>query len=476
MAFIQSNQNEEEEDKNLQPGQSGDSSGILSAGSADAPQAGSNKKQSFATLQSYLKPNKVQGEQLATQVASNTAKIGETAKTGVESAANTVGSQVQQNTIKADQGLVDTALSNPREFIKNPENISAYTKQRDAAYTGPANFETTAEGQAATADVTKANEKAKLLDSESGRKTLLADTQQNKATGITGLNQALLSTNPNATATLQGAKGAFSGLQSLLSGKAGDINSQIAAAQSEAETAKQYARQKGAQTTEAFKSGIDQKLSAIQGQQPMINSIIEKVKAKQPLTPEQATYFRINADYILPAINAMFQDYGINVDAAPLVNMLASPAAVSREQVAAPEDFETADALSKLVDPSFSYLNPTLKDQAGTVPSKFLDYNEEASRGIQNQLADKDLNTINNIYGEMYFLHGGNPDNRQLTDPAEVQKVVDKLNSLGRQEEARLFYNAVNRTFGTARDITSPVIGDGGSDGSIPIIGNRMGL
>lgn len=229
MAYIQSQSNEDEEENPATPGQSTGNAPLLS--SAGSGQTGANKPQSFATLQSYLKANRPQGQQLASRLAQDVASTGQQAQQGIEQASQKATSDVQAQTLNYQPGFVSEALSSPTEFVKSPEKLAEFTKYRTANYSGPISSTEIPEYQKASADAERAMEKSRLTETEGGRKQLASQAQKSKAEGITALNQALLSTNPQAAATLAGSRSAFGNLKDLLSSKTAQTDEQIRAAQ-----------------------------------------------------------------------------------------------------------------------------------------------------------------------------------------------------------------------------------------------------
>ena len=399
MAFIP-NQNEEDEDQSQQPAQSGDSSGgLITAGSTGSVAKGTpNKPQSFATLQNYLKPNQVQGEALATKIATDTAKVGDDAKTSVQSAADTIGSKIPQNTYKPE--VINEALSNPTGFVQDPAKLQEFKAQKNSLYQGPGSFEENAEAQDAAAKVQKAEQKAQLLDTESGRKTLLNDVQQNKASGITALNQALLSTNPNAAATLQGAKTSFAGLQDLLTNKGTEINANIATSKQAADAARTDANSRIEAKIAEFGQGLQTRTTDARAQlEALAQSATAKLADGQPLTQDELKALNTTEE-IMTEIRRQ-QDilkkyYGTNFDLPAYATKQAAANVVQPENLATAEDYDTEKALEMLSESELSTLSEANRNQAGTAPSSLLNFRgNEAAADVTNRLKTQDENFSN---------------------------------------------------------------------------------
>ncbi len=384
MAFIQSTQSDEEKDKQNQPGQlSGDSSGGVlappSTGSV-SPTNSPSKPQSFATLQSYLKVNKPQGEALAGQVADKYGQVGTDAKTGIENAASTVSNNVKGQDVGYDPNVLKSAFDKPADFVKDQGNVDTFNKFKNASYNGPATAEGTDEFAKANADAASAEDYSKLGDTESGRKQLVSNVQQSQAPGITALNQALVSTNPNASAKLTAAKGNFAGLQDLLTNKAADVNATIAATKADADRAKAETAAAGTQAVDQYGQSIQQKVAAAKQE-----AIDRAAEAKQAFTPgaQQATdralsdlgltrdqYNKLLADNAsLPSFAAADKPYE-QVDLSQYLKQ-SDPnqfnAILDPNTVASKDDFENEKALAQLTGQDLNgVLNPAQENLAGT--------------------------------------------------------------------------------------------------------------
>ncbi len=400
MAFIQNNQNEEDEDQTQQPAQSGDSSGgIITAGSTGSVAKGTpNKPQSFATLQNYLKPNQVQGEALASKIATDTAKVGDDARTSVQSAADTIGSKVPQNTYNPE--LINEALSNPAGFVQDPAKLQDFKNQKNSVYQGPGSFEENAEAQDAAAKVQGAEQKSQMLDTESGRKTLLNDVQQNKSTGITALNQALLSTNPNAAATLQGAKTSFAGLRDLLTSKGSEINTNIAASKQAADAARTDANSRIEAKIAEFGQGLQTRTTDARAQlEALAQSATAKLADGQPLTQDELKALNTTEE-IMTEIRRqqeiLKKYYGTNFDLPAYATKQAAANVVQPENLATAEDYDTEKALEMLSESELSSLSEANRSKAGTAPSTLLDFRgNEAATDVTNRLRTQDENFSN---------------------------------------------------------------------------------
>lgn len=375
MAFIQSNQNEEDKDKQLQPGQSGGSDGVLTpnGGGTSSPKNTPSKPQSFATLQSYLKVNKPQGEQLASQVAGNLSQTGTDARAGIEKTANDLNSGVSAQKVAYDPNVVKEAVAAPSDFVKDQNKVNQFNSFKNASYTGPKSAEETPEFQAATNNTNAALAKSKLADSESGRSQLLSDTQQNKATGITALNQALISTNPNAAATIKAAQQPFAGLTELLGSKAQDINKNIGEVSGNNAQAAADAQGMTVDKFNAVKQALQAKVTSTNADvRAKSAAIYQKLLKGQPLTDQD--YLEIGASGQmqggLDADSKYLKDVlGIDTNKMQYVQDKGISNNLTPEALASKEDYANEAALQKLLGNDYDFL-PDDASKAGTADTR----------------------------------------------------------------------------------------------------------
>lgn len=183
-------------------------------------------KQGFANLNQYLAANKDQAAGVAGSVASNLNTQYAGLKGDIDTAANQAGEAVKGGSTAYDPNLVNSALSDPTQFVGNPENLANWQKQYSAAYTGPTAFENTAGyGKAATA-ANKAGQTAQLGTTGGGYTQLLNQVEKNPTAGKTALDKSLIQYDPNASQTVQTALNSFKGIGDYLKGKSIDIGQQ----------------------------------------------------------------------------------------------------------------------------------------------------------------------------------------------------------------------------------------------------------
>lgn len=443
MAYIPKRKDEQEDQTNQPLRQTGGA--VLSSSVAGgAAQPGQNKRQNFATLQSYLKANKPQGEQFATKLASGLAQTGQEAKTGIEQAGQQVRQAVQEQNINYKPETVQEAFESPTTFVQNPEKLAEFTKYRTAQYGGPQSAELTPEFQKAQTDTQKALERAKLTESEGGRKQLALEAQKSKAGGITALNQALLSTNPQAAAQLQAAAQPFGTLQNLLTGQTANINEQIKQAKEAAEIGR---KETGEKLSTAQQDLQQQLLSAATQKRealvPAVTSALANFEEGKA-TPEELELLGFDlsnlSDQALSKasnnLNILRQEYGIPTDLNTLFTRQ-SPEYVygTAESVATPEQFAYEQALEQLAGEPLSILGTPQQPIAPVTPER------SALGGLRDTVNAKDTERLMKYagYSGMYEGYKAKPDELLkflYKYPDQGQEMLDRVREVKGKEEA----------------------------------------
>ena len=96
-----------------------------------------SKSGSFVNLQNYLDTNRNQATGMGTNVAKSMTERGEAAKTAVDTAKTTFGSNVTANTQTLNQDLLNKAVSAPTTFTQSDSDKEAWDKMLSGTYTGP---------------------------------------------------------------------------------------------------------------------------------------------------------------------------------------------------------------------------------------------------------------------------------------------------------------------------------------------------
>lgn len=358
------------------PTTGGGGGGAPSGNSAQPAAQGGN--QGFASLNQYLGANKDQAPGVANTVASNLGNQYTTLQGNVDSAANQASEAIKGGSTAYDPNLVNSAISNPSQFVADPNNLAAWQKQYSAAYTGPTAFESS-EGYGKAADAgNKAQQTYQLGQTGGGYTQLLNQVEKNPTAGKTALDKSLIQYDPNAAGTVQTALNPFKNLQDYLAGKSAEIGQQAAgAATSTADTAKKT--QDAATGAESnFESALGKKLedtkTANQKEyQDMqanlkgltVNNGVDTL-SKYGLSPDQAAVFTN-----LSKNGVAGTSYG-PTDLSKYATA-ADPNLVNPYNVASSDDYANSQALSQLGGAQTPYLPASNSGQAGTAPKTAFD-------------------------------------------------------------------------------------------------------
>ena len=209
---------------------------------AQAPGAAPRGSDKYQNLQSYLN---VGGGDFGNQFAGKV--LGESAEAGkqIGEASNQFKGQVDQSKVSANPDLVNRAIANPTDFVKDQSNVDAFAKQRDAQYKGPSSISETPDlYNRAYGATQKAVSSARAAQTEPGRFTLL-DTYFGKpqySQGQKSLDNLLLSGDQNAEQGIRQAKENALAQQSSLGQKSNELSNYAAQARGATESARNAAR------------------------------------------------------------------------------------------------------------------------------------------------------------------------------------------------------------------------------------------
>lgn len=365
-------------------------SGIGSVGGG-AQTGGSNQAPGgqFASLNQYVNANQGQASGLTNKITG-----------GINDQYNTLNNQNQQ-VLSGLQGQVDSGYTkqnndilaqeatNPVSFASNPTNIQSFQGQLNDKYTGPTSAESNTGYQNQVANVQNAISTGKSqVGTEAGRQDLIKQYQAAPGAGVTGLNSAILSQDPNAQKQIENAYNPFSTLVSGLQTGAQGIDTSIGQAQNEAQSASKAANEAIANQTNALNTDVQGQLTNAQNTNSqftqnyndLINSLApgNKLNAQQQqllgLTPDQygalqaQTNLAGTSDY-MTGRNFGAPSQTAQINNAQFLKQLSAPADVNANQVATPEQFQQLNALLQLNNgqaPANAVLNPAFASEAGT--------------------------------------------------------------------------------------------------------------
>jgi hypothetical protein len=379
-------------------GGSGTAGGAATPG---APAAGGQ----FASLNQYLSANQGQATPLAGKITGsinnqyndlNTQNNSVLSGINNQVAANSASGQDQTNAIIAQES------ANPVSFAGNPGNVTSFQGLLNASYGGPASAEgTTAyqNQQSAVNSAISAGQNA--TTTEAGRENLLSQNEATPTTGVTALNSAILSQDPNALQSVENAYQPFGGLLTNLQSGASATDKQIAAQQATANQDVQAANAAITGQTRGLNTAVNSELAnANTANTNFVNNqtaLMTGLGAGGTLTPDQIAELGMTPDQYSALQQQMNlantsqymtgHNFGapsatMQINNDPYFAQQTAPAAVNANQVATPQQFQTLMALMSLNNgqlPTGAVLDPNAISQAGTYTAPTLgafDYNQ----------------------------------------------------------------------------------------------------
>ncbi len=448
----------EEEDEDKKTGVKPESTSI-GAGAADATPDGSSPSggsgtsnapsqpegnQSFATVQDYLKSNTTQGNELGDKFAGklDTTLSGE--KSSVLNGINAFGDEVNAGTVNSDSGLVNDAANNPTSVANDPNRLSDWMKQYNAAYAGPSSFENSDVYSQASSAANEAKQKGELVKDTGGREQLLQDEFNDYGQGNRGLDQALLQ-NSGRSADIQAFAPKFAGVGDYLKQASGNAANQVAGGVSTSQATKDAAHAALDPRITGFQSDLAKRVSDAQTQAGAAGDTATKIKSDlasgNPDTVAQDLRTAGVGDPETASISNYLKnlnsEYGVsNPDLSKFYSF--NPATdVNAANVATPEDYQKAAAYQKLSGINLGgVLNPADAAKAGTYGAEKTNIDTQGlTKYLQNQLGTQDTQFLNDLATKPVGAFVGNTTPEELSNPAPwtdfANKVVSALTRTG---------------------------------------------
>jgi len=367
-----------------------------STGATPTPVAGGQ----FASLQNYLSANQGQAAPLAAKITPGINQQYSNLQNQSNATIADINKQVQNapGYTPSNPDLLAKEAANPVSFTGDQGNIKQFQSLLQNAYGGPTSVEGTPEYANQQAAINQAIATGQSqTGTEAGRENLISQNEATPTSGVTALNEAILSQDPNALASIQKAYDPFKNLVTGLQSGAADVNKQIVKEQQDAAASAKAAQDAISGQITGLNTGITGKLTAAQqnaAQQnarllaDVQNKAISPVDAQAlGITPDQATaLWQASNQANLPKWvtgpshgGALSQTQ--NIDWTPFLQQT-SPNAITSANVATPEDYAKAQAFQTLLQgmnlqtPTMA-INPATATQAGTAPTNLntFDYN-----------------------------------------------------------------------------------------------------
>lgn len=360
--------------------------GVGSSPSGVGPNGG-QANAGFAGIMDYLGANKDQAAPMANQISGNLGQQFNDTKSTIDSAVQNAGTDVTKGTVNYNGDLVNGAVADPAAFVKDPNNLSTFSAQRDANYGGPGSFEDTSYYGGASKAATKANDTYTAAKSTPGYSGLLSQIETNPTAGKSALDSGILQTDPNAQGTINNALSPFAGIQDYLKSASTGVNKNIQGAKDTTAATAAKTKQAVADSEGQFEGRLGNKVSDAttsvaantKAAQDLFANISNTDLSKVPdslissmgltrddLAKMQTNQRLLQQGFTAPGLKSDDPDF-IPSTSADYNQYLHAPTAINPQTVASNEDYARSQALAQLMGEGHApYLDPSQSGMAGT--------------------------------------------------------------------------------------------------------------
>lgn len=408
-------------------GQGGESapSANKAPGVGNSTQFGTNASR----LSDYLSANQDQvqgmGQNIAGTLNQNYNQIyGDVNKAGQDFANTVMGSYAAPN-----PELVGRAISNPTDFVKNSNDVTAFQAQLNDTYSGPTAFESTAPYAQVQGRVNQAVQGSGLLNTHAGLSSYLQNNvEKNPTQGQNMLDTVLLESQPQAIKAVQDAAAPFAGLTNYLGDTTNTANARVSPAQQAASKAREDTRTAFSGATGDFTNSLNTRFNDVTNQakgfNTNFNDIISRLSGDlpegydngiKPLTVDEQNGLKMtneslgkyaNANQVLdmygqaPGPIASFtSQYGQSAGI-PLSSFLEGGNTTglpnSLQDTSTPEDYATAQAFSQLGGDQFS--SPISGAGNYQPTGNYQTFNQTRANDLFGQVNQRDTALANNFF------------------------------------------------------------------------------
>lgn len=447
---------------------SGGSGGSASAGAGKPPAAAGG---SFASLNQYIDANQGQAAPLADKLTPGINKQYSDLDSQNNAAIANINNQVTNapGYMASNPNVIAQESANPVSFAGDQGNVKQFQGLLNDSYGGPASAEGTsdyANQQGAINNAIAAGTAA--TTTEAGRENLLSQNEATPTTGVTALNSAILSQDPNALGSVENAYKPFNNLLTNLNTGAQGVDTTIGKEQADAASASQAANQAISSQINALNTGVSGELTSAQQKAAAQNAQIKNDLAAGTPTTSDLASLGMNSDQwnalsaadkaaaTSQVVTSNQGQFNANtgtatIDPTQFLTQQDPNAVYNANNVATAKDYANAQAYQTLLNglnlgTPTTLINPSTASQAGTAPTNLNTYNYQTA-----------LNTANST---------------QADEKAAAQAYVDALQSGADEQHAQLAaQNALkNSTMaGTASLASTPIAS---TIGTVPIITN----
>lgn len=330
-----------------------------------------NSASPFVGIKEYLSANKQQSGKLGGQVGGFVGGKIDQADQALKGAEQNFGQQVDQNTTKLDQNLINQIKDDPRKVAADQAKLQQ-AKNMQKGYSGPTDFKSNEAYLAAAPTIQKAETTVGNLANAAGQKQILTDQQLETRggkvnRGAATLDQALLQASPEAREALKPTQERGQQLKGTIDQTIQNALAKVSGAQQQSAAANQQINDLYNQQFQAQQSALSQRASQANKEVQDYNSGLRSRLAQGNVTDQDLSYLGISrGDF--DALKKDFQEYipdtsfagGMGLGQLPGYLQLSNPSA-NVQNIATAEDYARAQALSQLAGFGGDYLtNPNL--------------------------------------------------------------------------------------------------------------------
>lgn len=226
----------------------------------------------FVNVADYLSKNAEGSANIANAAAGKLESQRDEASGAVTDSGNKFNTDVKAGEVDLDQGVLDSALGDSTNFVKDPNNTAKFLAMRDAAYKGPSSLQSTDYFAPTQSKVSALGTTASGLGTEEGRNALVSSLSDHPTQGKTSLNQLLLQGNPDAAQKIQDTAGTFKSVEDQWAKLLAEAPASADAARATTDATKATTNQKLGETTTAFKSGLNDKVATANNERDAFNN------------------------------------------------------------------------------------------------------------------------------------------------------------------------------------------------------------
>src|ERR1019366_2934612 len=299
----------------------------------------------------------------------------------------------------SDPNVLAKEAANPVSFSGDQGNVKQFQSLLNNSYGGPASAEGTTDYTNQQGNINSAIAAGNAATTtEAGRENLLSQNEAAPTTGVTALNSAILSQDPNALGSVENAYKPFNNLLGNLSTGAQNADTTIGKEQTDAATSSAAANKAINDQISGLNTGITGTLTADQQKASAQNAHIKSdLAAGTPSTSDLAALGMTSDQWnslsaadkaasTSHAVTSANGQWGANtgttaMDPTAFLTQTDPNALLTAANTATPEQYQQAQAYQTLLGNSTlgapaAAINQSTANQAGTAPTSFNKYDQ----------------------------------------------------------------------------------------------------